>query len=258
MLSRIDNFIADTRKRCRSDTGKKKKTTALNHYLDYRERRGLPPLTTDPLNPEAQLENMRYMGYECGEHGLKGASLGSKLSEINKYHVDHFLPEPFKTQILVNFAEELRANDKAAVPKIPCPPQVVELQDLEYNKGDFDELVMTTAQSVALHWTLRSCEYVGTEKFDYANGLLWKHIYFKDSAGKKLEKENAKDCAKVTASIKSTKNAFGRCTRTLYRNDKNKSVLSPSWKSCSSGGLMKQVRGRIQTPPFSCCVRGRC
>ena len=218
--AQIDEKITQTRREAYVKKTVERKNGAINHYLDFREAAGLEELTTDPYAMEAQAANIRYLAYEQAVHGLKGKTVRGKATAVDKYHADHGLQEPFKTPLVQGHIDKMIVQDKQAVPKLPVPAQVVELQRTVHGTEDFDELIMTSAQSTALWWVMRSCEYLATSKKKInPKAIKWEDVGFQDEEGKPLQGVEVKKTRAIRMSMVSTKNAFGRCTRTLKIRD---------------------------------------
>ena len=218
--AQIDEKITQTRREAYVKKTVERKNGAINHYLDFREAVGLEELTTDPYTMEAQAANIRYLAYEQAVHGLKGKTVRGKATAVDKYHTDHGLQAPFKTALVQDHIDKMIVQDKQAVPKLPVPAQVVELQRTVHGTEDFDELTMTSAQSTALWWVMRSCEYLATSKKKInPKAIKWEDVGFQDEDGKPLQGPEVKKTRAIRMSMVSTKNAFGRCTRTLKIRD---------------------------------------
>ena len=67
---------------------------------------------------------------------------------------------------------------------------------------------------------IRSCEYLATSKKKInPKAIKWEDVGFQDEDGKPLQGPEVKKTRAIRMSMVSTKNAFGRCTRTLKIRD---------------------------------------
>jgi len=182
-----------------------------------------------------QQELMEYISYEMCEMGNKGQTIQGKLSAVDDWHIKNGVPPPFMVAFSAkHFLDEVKHMDIAPCPKAPVPAQLIELMALrklhlrQEASGDpskrcfQDDLVESAAASSGLWLLLRSKEYLKPDAKDFT-GLRWGDITFKDAARNELQPHEVtpEGVHAATYSLISTKNSFGRCTRTLAANAEN-------------------------------------
>lgn len=222
MNSKIDAVIAEAH----AGTGQKVHDSNTQHYLDFCEAQGWSTLITAPYSPQQAMRMERYIAYEKAVHGIRGDTIESKLSSVNRFHVDNNLPPPFKVENKASkLLKKLKRGDKPSQPKLPVPKQVIDLEILELGLNDFDTHVKVTAKATGLEICLRSKEYLRADKGSDDRALKWKDLWFKLGASKIMRGKAVAAADRVTASLPSTKNSLGRCTRTIFQTSSMSSAV---------------------------------
>lgn len=223
------------------------------HYWEYMVANGDDPVIIDATDPDVQKQLRSYISYEDCLHGVKGQTISKKCSAVDKWHEDNFLDPPFKVAFAAkNFLHDLCAQDAPPIPKIPVPAQVVELEAVVANipppstsplsSAHFDKLVNLSSSATAFDYTLRSVEYLKTEQA--FKGLKWRDVFLRDADRVTLMGSATSRTVMMTLSLLSTKNSFGRCTRTLR--------INPRSLSCSVSllsRLYREIMLREGSPP---------
>jgi hypothetical protein len=215
MNSRIDQVILEAEE----DGAKTVHMSNVQHYIDFFEAQNWNPLITDPLDPTSAHRMRRYIAYERSEFNNKGSSINQKLGSINQFHQENDLTPIYEIAYKPKrLLKKLKRKDAPAQPKLPVPKQVIDLEILEKDLNDYAVHVKVTAKASGLELCMRSKEYLKTEKGSDDRALKWKDLFFK-LKNKLLAGRDVALADRMTASLPSTKNSLGRCTRTIYVTD---------------------------------------
>jgi hypothetical protein len=185
------------------------------HYVEFCESTKRDPVVCDPLDIENQRHMERYIAYESCL-GLKGHSIEAKLVGVNAAHESLGLVGPFSVSPIVRgFLSELKAADAPPVYRVPVDPSASEYYALTHDLEEPDARQIFEAQCVGRAWCMRASEYLGNGGGKArTDALQWKDVYFRKKDGEFLQGREVECAGKVTLSISSNKNAYGRCSRT--------------------------------------------
>ena len=236
MMQAVRAHIPHIRSKAKKPETLSRKDANVVHFCDFREAQKLPTIIKDASLPSVQQELMEYISYESCIHKIKGSSIGPKLSSIDNWHVKNGYEPPFMVAFTAkDFFDDVKALDAAACPKIPVPAQCIELMVLRKvllrqepdrlpsARSLYDDLVECTAASTGLWLLLRSIEYLQQDPKKKFVGLTWGDVTFKNANRDELvgDEVTLDSVQAETSSLISTKNSFGRCTRTLAANADN-------------------------------------
>lgn len=193
-------------------------TVPLNKFCfpSSTEVLGVNPIIEDPLDVSSQQFMKRYLAYES-VRGLRGSSIAGKVVGVNHAHEELGLLPPFSTSLLARkHLKELKDQDDPPKFRVPVDPSVSEYYALTHGMSDPSVVDVFEAQCTGRSWCMRSSEYLAKDSSKpRADALKWKDVYFREADGKILQGLEVSHCARrVTCSISSNKNPYGRCTRT--------------------------------------------
>ena len=218
--ARIDHRLANRKNRAAA----KKHDQQTQHYIDFMEANHWDPLLQDPTSLDAAIKLKRWIACEVEVFGIKGSSVDQKCTSVDKFHTNHGKLPPFKLcQPAMDYITELKHDDKPSQPKIPVPPQIIDLHELSNSESDEEVIDECDSMSTGHGYCLRSIEYLGkTQSRIDPRALHYRDASFK-VGNKRVEGEDVAKATKLTLSILSSKNAAGRCTRTLQLVEGNRS-----------------------------------
>ena len=184
------------------------------HFISFFEGNNWCSLIEDPFDVESQRRLLRWMAFEIGVKQIKGSSLKGKFPSIDKYHTSNGKLPPCKLSPAVqDYINELLMADKPVQPRLPVPPQIIDVHELENaSEETVDECdALATGHS----WALRSIEYLGQSQRKISTKAVHWRDFFPKINRKVVTGEDVAQSTKVTMSISSTKNSARRCTRSV-------------------------------------------
>ena len=235
MMLRIRKNIRHVEKNSKQPDTLSRKDANVRHFADFREAQNLPVTVQNAERPDVQQQLKEYISYEVTIHNNKGSTILGKLGAIDDWHIKNSMPPPFMVAFSAkNFLDDVIAMDVPPCPKVPVPAQLTVLMKLRKmdlrqeadgspsQRAYHDDTVEVTAATTGLWLLLRSKEYLQPDRKKFV-GLIWEDVYFKDSERMELQDSaiTVESTAAITFSLLSTKNSFGRCTRTLHCNRNN-------------------------------------
>ena len=211
-------------KRCNTMKGY---SSAEDHWIKYFEARGWDPLLKEDSYEEKSKKIIAYISYERVSQQLLGRSIKGKLSGIGAYFIRNFRRNPFhELESVQSFLRDLSSHDPPPDPKVPAPPQLLELLCRSIDESSVGGATIVATTCAASAYMLRSAEYLSPDdgKIDPKRVLTWGDITMRRSLGYEeeiCEDENFQDGKAMTLRIVSYKNKKVVSTRTLVQNEKS-------------------------------------
>ena len=174
-------------------------------------------LETPPLGyAEANHQAIYWASHLATEHGNSPNTIVCKQSAITWFHIRHSKPSPFqKLETYKKWLADLKKNSNPPDPKVPVPPQMVQLIVLCCNNTLNGE-VIRCAISTQLWYLLRVVEVLGT---DSGRSLTWGDVFPRNKEGEYLELHDMTESNtySLTLRLYCKKGRKHTCTRTLKR-----------------------------------------
>ena len=139
-------------------------SSAEVHWKMYFKARGWDPLLTGESYEEKSKKIIAYISYERVQQKLLGRSIRGKLSGIKAYFVRNFRKNPFhELETVKSFLRDLSSHDPPPDPKVPVPPQLLELLCGSIDEFSVGGATIVATTCAALAYMLRSVEYLSPE-----------------------------------------------------------------------------------------------
>ena len=158
---------------------------------------------------------------------MLGRSIRGKLAGIGAYFIRNFRKNPFlELESVQSFLRDLSSHDPPPDPKVPVPPQMLELLCRSIDESSIGGATIVATTCTALGYMLRSGEYLSPddEKIDPKRVLTWGDVTMRKSLsyGETIcEEENFQEGNMMTLRIVGFKNKNVVSTRTLEQNEES-------------------------------------
>ena len=218
-----------TEKLMEADTSKQGRLTYSRQcdYEEFARKEKWDPLIEDPTNTVSQYRLKRWIAFEKFEKKNKASTIEQKLPAINQYHTDRGKLPPFKYALAAReYLTKLKKLDPPAQPRLPVPPELTTLYLLNNDPGwsdskpwsdaaEWDVKVTATCMNTHRDWCMRSAEGMAPDSGPPdPRSLQWRDVMYKVNHTR-VTGAQVRDTSRITLSLRSTKNALGRCTRTV-------------------------------------------